>query len=68
LLNYSSYLSVALTAKLEATSKALAKEKASRRVTDQALRAAQESNSALTRDLQVVQALTDTLKEDLEAA
>jgi hypothetical protein len=37
-------------------------------VADQALRASQESNSALTRDLQVVWASTDTLKEELEAA
>jgi hypothetical protein len=54
LLTYSSYLCVALTAKLEVANKALVEEKASRQIVDQALQVVQESNSALTRDLKVV--------------
>jgi hypothetical protein len=59
---------VALTAKLEATNKALAEERASRQVADQALRASQESRSALAQDLQYVWASTDILKEEFEDA
>jgi hypothetical protein len=68
LYNMFSYLCVALTEKLEAASKALTKERTSQQVADQALWASQESNSTLTRDLQVVRAWIDTLKEELEAA
>jgi uncharacterized membrane protein YccC len=68
LLTCSSHLCIALTARLEAANKALAKDQVSRQVSDQALQATQETNSALTRDLQVVRASTATLKEDLEAA
>jgi hypothetical protein len=56
LYNMFSYLCVALTEKLEAASKALTKERTSQQVADQALWASQESNSTLTRDLQVVRA------------
>jgi hypothetical protein len=63
---YSSYLHVALTAKLEVANKKLAEEKTSQQVANQALWATQESNFALTRDLQTVRASTNTLKEELE--
>jgi hypothetical protein len=62
------HICVASTAKLEAVNKALVEERASWQVVDQALSAAQESNSALTRDLQSFRASTDTLKEELGAA
>jgi hypothetical protein len=45
------YLLVALIAKLEATKKVFAEERASRQVINQALQVSQESNSALTQDL-----------------
>jgi hypothetical protein len=67
LLTCSSHLCIALTVKLEATNKALSEEKASRQIADQELWAVQESNFALTPDLQVVWTSTATLKEDLEA-
>jgi flagellar biosynthesis/type III secretory pathway protein FliH len=52
----------------EAANKALAKEKSSQQVAYQELRPTHESNAALTRDMQVVQALTATLIEDLKVA
>jgi hypothetical protein len=50
-----------LAAKLEATNKALTEEKSSWQVVDQALLAAQESNTALRQDLQAIQASTGAL-------
>jgi hypothetical protein len=58
---------VALSTKLEVANKALSKERATRQVADQALRASQETGSALTRDLQSAQAYAIMLKEELSA-
>jgi hypothetical protein len=52
---------IGLAAKLEATNKALTEEKSSWQVVDQTLLAAQESNTSLRQDLQVVQASTAAL-------
>jgi Asp-tRNA(Asn)/Glu-tRNA(Gln) amidotransferase B subunit len=61
------HIHIALSAKLEAANKALAKERATRQVADQALQASQEMGSALTRDLQYARAFADVLKEELSA-
>jgi hypothetical protein len=58
---------VALSTKLEVANKTLSKERATRQVADQALRASQETGSALTRDLQSAQAYAIMLKEELSA-
>jgi hypothetical protein len=58
---------IALTAKLEVAEKALVEERVARWVADQTLRATHEAGSALTQDLQSVEASTDILKSELSA-
>jgi hypothetical protein len=52
---------------LEATEKAMAKERSARQIVDQGLRATQDSTTALNRDLQATQDYVDVLNRELSS-